>query len=94
MEKVNMITLRYVFDDEYFDYEVDRLEIEKRLYRYLLDEWDKEALIDYIISNDGATFDYAVDFLEEIHDLFESDAEEQYYEFKNSDNGVDQEDFV
>ena len=89
-----MVTLRYKFDGEDFDYEVSRFDIEKRLYRYLSDEWDKEALIDYIISNDGATFDYMVDFLQEIHDMFESDAEEFYHECKTSDNGVDQGDFL
>ena len=89
-----MVTLTYIFDGEFFDYEVDRFDIEKRLYEYLLDEWTQEELIEYIINNDGATFDYLVDFLQEIHDLFESDAEEFYYECKNSDNGVDQGDFV
>lgn len=89
-----MVTLRYKFDGEDFDYEVDRFDIEKRLYEYLRDEWTQEALIEYIIDNDGATLDYVVDFLSEIHDMFESDAEEFYYECKNSDNGVDDEDFI
>lgn len=94
MEKVNMVTLTYIFDGEFFDYEVDRFDIEKRLYEYLLDEWTQEELIEYIINNDGATFDYLVDFLQEIHDMFECEAEEFYYECKNSDNGVDQGDFI
>lgn len=89
-----MVTLRYRFDGEDFDYDVDRFDIEKRLYEYLQDEWTQEALIEYIIDNDGATFDYMADFLEEIHDMFESEAEEFYYECKNSDNGVDQGDFI
>lgn len=89
-----MITLTYIFDGEFFDYEVNRFNIKKRLYEYLLEEWTQEELIDYIISNDGCHFDYVTDFFEEIHDLFESDAEEFYYECKNSDNGVDQGDFV
>ena len=89
-----MITLRYVFDGEDFDYEVDRFDIEKRLYKYLRDEWSQEALIEYIIDNDGAILDYSVDFLEEIHNMFEDEAEEFYYECKNSDNGVDQGDFI
>lgn len=89
-----MITLRYEFDGEYFDYDVDRFDIEKRLYEYLLEEWTQEELIEYIIDNDGATLDYAVDFLEKIHDMFEDEAEEHYYDCKNSDNGVDDEDFI
>lgn len=89
-----MITLRYKFDDEDFDYDVDRFDIEKRLYEYLQDEWTQEELIEYIINNYGTTFDYMLDFLEEIHYIFESDAEEFYYECKNSDNGVDQGDFI
>jgi hypothetical protein len=89
-----MVTLTYIFDGEFFDYEVDRFDIEKRLYEYLQDEWTQEELIEYIINNDGATFDYLVDFLQEIHDMFESEAEEFYYECKNSDNGVDQGDFI
>ena len=89
-----MVTLTYIFDGEFFDYEVDRFDIEKRLYEYLQDEWTQEELIEYIINNDGATFDYLVDFLQEIHDMFESEAEEFYYDCKNSDNGVDQGDFI
>lgn len=89
-----MVTLRYRFDGEDFDYDVSRFDIEKRLYEYLQDEWTQEELIEYIIDNDGATFDYMVDFLEEIHNMFESDAEEYYYDCKNSDNGVDQGDFI
>jgi hypothetical protein len=89
-----MVTLRYKFDGEDFDYDVSRFDIEKRLYEYLRDEWTQEELIEYIIDNDGAQFDYVVDFLEEIHDMFESDAEEFYYDCKNSDNGVDQGDFI
>lgn len=77
-----MITLRYTFDDEQFDYEVDRFDIEKRLYEYLTDEWTKDELVSYILDNDGCALDYVADFLEEIHDLFESDAEEFYYECK------------
>ena len=94
MENINMVTLRYKFNDEDFDYEVSRFDIEKRLYEYLQDEWTQEELIEYIIDNDGATFDYLVDFLEEIHDMFESEAEEFYYDSKHSDNGVDDEDFI
>lgn len=89
-----MITLRYKFDGEDFDYNVSRFDIEQRLYDYLRNEWTQEQLVEYIIDNDGAQFDYVVDFLEEIHDMFESDAEEFYYDCKNSDNGVDQGDFV
>jgi hypothetical protein len=89
-----MITLRYTFDGEDFDYDVSRFDIEQRLYDYLREEWTQEQLVEYIIDNDGAQFDYVVDFLGEIHDLFESDAEEFYYECKDSDNGVDQGDFV
>lgn len=89
-----MVTLRYKFNNEDFDYEVDRFAIEKKLYEYLRDEWTQEVLIDYIISNDGCQLDYVVDFLEEIHDVFEDEAEEFYYECKNSDNGVDQGDFI
>lgn len=89
-----MITLRYKFEGEDFDYNVDRFDIEKRLYEYLRDEWTQEELIEYIIDNDGCQLDYAVDFLEEIHDMFEDEAEEFYYECKNSDNGADDEDFL
>lgn len=89
-----MITLRYKFDDEDFDYKVDRFDIEKRLYKYLRDKWTQEELIEYIIDNDGATFDYVTDFLEEIHNMFKDEAEEHYYDCKNSDNGVDQGDFI
>lgn len=89
-----MVTLRYKFDDEDFDYEVDRFDIEKKLYEYLRDEYTQEELIDYIISNDGCQLDYITDFLEAIHDMFEDEAEEHYYDCKNSDNGVDQGDFV
>ena len=89
-----MVTLRYKFDGEDFDYDVDRFEIEKRLYEYLRDEWTQEELIEYIIDNDGATLDYVVDFLEEIHNMFEDEAEECWYDSKHSDNGVDDEDFI
>lgn len=89
-----MITLRYTFDGEDFDYNVDRFDIEKRLYEYLRDEWTQEELIEYIIDNDGSTLDYAVDFLEEIHNMFEDEAEECWHDSKHSDNGVDQGDFV
>ena len=80
-----MITLRYTFDDEQFDYDVDRFDIEKRLYEYLTDEWTKDELVSYILDNDGCALDYVRDFLEEIHDLFESEAEEHYYESKEDD---------
>lgn len=80
-----MITLRYTFDNEDFDYDVDRPDVEKRLYEYLNEYWTREELIEYIIDNDGCALDYVRDFLEEIHDLFESEAEEHYYESKEDD---------
>lgn len=80
-----MITLRYTFDDEQFDYDVDRYDIEKRLYEYLTEEWTKDDLVSHILDNDGCVLDYVEDFLEEIHNLFESEAEEHYYESKEDD---------
>lgn len=80
-----MLTLRYTFDDEQFDYDVDRIDIEKRLCKYLNKYWTREELIEYIINNDGCQFDYMVDFLEEIHDIFKSEAEEFYYNGKEDD---------
>lgn len=94
MENINMITLDYIFDDEQFEYEVSRLDVEQRLYDYLREEWTQEQLVEYIIDNDGAQFDYVLDFSEEIHDMFRDEAKEFYYECKNSDNGVDQGDFI
>ena len=80
-----MVTLRYTFDDEQFDYDVDRDDIEKKLYEYLNEEWTKDELISYILDNDGCALDYVKDFLEEIHDLFESDAEEHFWASKEED---------
>jgi dephospho-CoA kinase len=89
-----MVTLTYTFEENQFDYEVSRMDIESKLYEYLNDEWTKEDLIEYIIDNDGTTSNLLKDFEEIIYDLFESEAEEHYYDCKTSDNGVDQEDFV
>lgn len=89
-----MITLRYTFDDEDFDYDVDRHDIEKKLYEYLRDEWTQEELIEYILDNDGSQLDYMCDFLEEIHDLFYDEAEEHFWDSKEVYNEYNQEDFI
>lgn len=89
-----MVTLKYVFDDEEFEYEVDRFDIEKKLFDWLYENWTTEDCIEYILNLDGSTVDLLEDFSELIHELFEDDAEEFYNECKNSDNGVDQGDFV
>lgn len=89
-----MVTLRYKFNDEDFDYDVARSDVEKALYDWLLENWTHEELIEYIIDTDGSQVDLLLDFKEEIHDLFESEAEEHYYDEKHSDYGVSDEDFL
>ena len=90
-----MKTLTYNIDDEEcFDYEIDRDEMRKRLYQWFLDEWSHDDLIDYIINSDGTEIDLEQEFEEIIYELFEDDALEFYYETKDEDNGVDQEDFL
>ena len=86
--------LTYNFDDESFDYEVESDAIKKALYEWLLDEWSHDEFIDFILSADGCTINIEKDFEEIIYELFEDDAMAYYYEMKNSDNGVSQEDFV
>lgn len=89
-----MITLRYIFDEENYDYDVDREEIKKELYRWMRDNYSIEELLDYIFDNDLCQIDILKDFLEEIHDLFEDDAEECFWNSKEIYNEYNQEDFI
>lgn len=86
--------LGYDINDEWFEYEVDYQDVDKRLRKYLINNRTKEELVDYLISCDGSVLDIYVDYEDEIHEIFYNDAEKHYYDCKNSDNGVDQEDFV
>lgn len=89
-----MLTLRYTFDDEDFDYDVEYSEIKQRLSAHIAEYYTKEELIKHLIDNDGCVINLNADFLEDIHYLFYKDAERWFYESKQVYNEYNQEDFV
>lgn len=89
-----MLTLHYTFDDEQFDYDIDRYDMEQRLFDWLYENWTSEECVEYILSLDGCQVSLFDDFNDLITELFEDEAEECWYDSKHSDNGVDDEDFI
>ena len=89
-----MPTINYVFDGDDFEYEVEPHEVEQCVIDWLCDNWTHEECAEFIVGLDGERVDLFEDFKDVIEDAFRDDAKEFYYECKNSDNGVDQGDFV
>lgn len=74
------MTINYVFEGNDFEYEVPLRTVKYELYQYLLENWTSEELLDLLFSWDNETVDLCEYFEEYIKEIFESEAEEYYYE--------------
>lgn len=74
------MTINYEFEGNDFEYEVPLRIVKHELYQYLLDNWTSEELLDLIFDWDNDTVDLCEYFEDYIKEIFESEAEEYYYE--------------
>lgn len=74
------MTINYEFEGNDFEYEVPLRTVKHELYQYLLDNWTSEELLDLIFDWDNDTVDLCEYFEDYIKEIFESEAEEYYYE--------------
>lgn len=84
-----MPTINYVFDGDDFEYDVEPIEVEQRVFEWLCDNWTHEECAEFIVGLDGERLDLFEDFSDVIEDAFRDEAEEFYYERKNSEDEGD-----
>ena len=74
------MVISYVFDEGFFDYEVEFEDYEDALKKIIMKCWSLEDCVDYLISCQGCVIDLFKDFEEELKDYFKNDAYAQFRE--------------
>lgn len=73
-----MITFNYEFEGTPVSYTIERDKAHLLLYEWVMDNWSHDDFIDYILMRDTETIDLLEDFKDELQEMCEELAEEEF----------------